>query len=752
MKTTYRNRIVLTLFIVSALIVLSLCLYMGRLSYTLMDFIYKDTEEKLIAVSRLASHTVTAGELSQLRTPADMKKPLFAELRLRLVKFSLDNDIIYVYFMRATDRGKAQYIVDNDMTDGAVNLSTEPFEWEVKAREALNGRAAAETTEYQPGYEHLISAYAPVFDDDGRVVAVAGIDIDDQRILKMRNVLSVMAPLLTAGVLVTLICGLLNVVLHMRTGAALGEALENALTASRAKSDFLANMSHEIRTPMNAIIGMISIAESTDDAEKKNYAISKIKSASQLLLGVINDILDLSKIEANKLELSPVVFNCEEMVQMVVNIINFKALEKHQEFKVYIDKNVPVKLLGDDQRIVQVLVNLLSNAVKFTPDKGSIKLNIKKLDEENGYCRLQFMVSDTGVGIGKEQQAKLFNSFTQAEASTTRKYGGTGLGLAISKRIVEMMDGKIWVDSEPGKGSAFTFIIKAGVPEQETADEEPREITKTFGGVSVLLVDDDNDILIYCKDLLVNYGISCDVAGNGEQALQLIKAGFKYDIYLIDWMMPGLNGIELTRRIRGVDDGKAVVIMISSVEWTIIETDAQLAGVDSFLPKPILPSALFNCIYSFIGGDALRAAQKSEAEESGDYNEYQILLAEDVEINREIVLTLLEPTGIKTDVAENGRIALEMFSKSPNKYDMIFMDVQMPEMDGYEATRAIRALNVPKAKTVPIVAMTANVFKEDVDKCIAAGMNDHIGKPLNFDDVHKKINMYLTKSQVHAVS
>jgi PAS domain S-box-containing protein len=391
------------------------------------------------------------------------------------------------------------------------------------------------------------------------------------------------------------------------------EMEEQALSASRAKSAFLANMSHEIRTPINAVIGMTTIGKSAANAERKDYCFTKIEEASSHLLGVINDILDMSKIEANKFELSPIEFNFEKMIQSAVNVVNFRVDEKKQNLTVRIDREIPGNLIADDQRLVQVITNLLGNSVKFTPEGGSISLDARFLGEKDGFCTIEIAVRDTGIGISIEQQEHLFSSFQQAEISTTRRYGGTGLGLAICKSIVEMMNGTIRVESEQGEGAAFIFTIQAK------------------------------------KGAHINDAINDSPEANHKEKVDL---------------------------------------------------DGLFAG---------------RCI----------------------------LLVEDVEINREIVLSLFEPTRLGIDCAENGVEAVRKFSAEPAKYDLIFLDIQMPEMDGYEATRRIRALDMPEAKTIPIIAMTANVFREDVEKCLEAGMNSHVGKPLNFDEVLEKLKGYL---------
>ncbi|MDR0731883.1 MAG: response regulator, partial [Treponema sp.] len=365
-------------------------------------------------------------------------------------------------------------------------------------------------------------------------------------------------------------------------------AKEEADESNRAKSEFLSNMSHEMRTPMNAIIGMTSIAKMALGLDEKNYALKKIEGASSHLLGVINDILDMSKIEANKLELSSLEFDFEKALQKVVNVINFRIDEKKLRFRVDIDRNIPRRIVGDDQRLAQVITNLLSNAVKFTPEGGSIRLNTRLLDEKNGRCTIQFEVSDTGIGISAEQRERLFSAFQQADPSTSRKFGGTGLGLAISKRIVEMMGGKIWVESEPEKGSTFFFTIQADRGKTELKSLLNPGVN--WENVRILAVDDDPEILEFFREITKNLRLSCDTASGAEEVLRLLEQNRYYDIYFIDWKMPGMNGIELSKKIREHQAGHSVVTMISSTGWSAIAADAKAAGVDRFLSKPLFPS------------------------------------------------------------------------------------------------------------------------------------------------------------------
>ena len=520
----------------------------------------------------------------------------------------------------------------------------------------------------------------------------------------------------------------------------LKNALERATAASQAKGIFLSNMSHEMRTPLNTIMGMSSIGKNSPGVERKDYALGKIEDASAHLLGVINDVLDMSKIEAGKLELVLADFSYEKMLKKAINANFIRMEQKQQHFHITVDGKIPHILLGDDQRLAQVIINLLSNAIKFTPEGGSIRLNTFLLSDTEDVCTIIVEVSDTGIGITEEQQGRLFHAFEQAESGMSRKFGGTGLGLAISKRIVEMMGGEIGVSSEPGKGSVFRFSFKAGRGKENPASLLDPSVN--WKNLKVLTVDDDEEILSYFSEIFRHYGVYCDVAINGSEALKQIGKSGGYDIYFVDWKMPGMNGIELTKEIKKRSkDRKSVVIMISATEWTLIRDEAENAGVDKYLMKPLFASDIMDCMNACMGVGGTDTQEQRNAIQGGEFRGCRILLAEDVEINREILLASMEGTGAEIDCAENGLQALRIVSENPIKYDIVFMDVQMPEMDGLEATRNIRKGGIK----IPIIAMTANVFKEDIEKCLAAGMNDHIGKPLDMANVMKKVRKYWKK-------
>ena len=514
--------------------------------------------------------------------------------------------------------------------------------------------------------------------------------------------------------------------------------------ASRAKGDFLSRMSHEIRTPLNAIIGMNNIALNSNDLGKTHQCHQKIESASKHLLGVINDILDMSKIEADKFELSNSEFDFEKMLMNIINVTHFRSEEKRQELVVNLGKDVPALILSDELRLSQVITNLLSNAIKFTPENGSILLNIRKTDEAADEVTLQIEVVDNGIGISAEQQTRLFTSFEQADGSISRKFGGTGLGLAISKRIVELMGGRIWIESETGRGSTFAFTIKVKQCEKAPSKRLSPKINKN--DLRILAADDSEDTLLCFSHMMEAHGLPCGVALSGAKALEMIKqCGDKpYNIFFVDWQMPEMDGIQLTRKIKEITGDNSIVFMISVGDWNTIEKDALAAGVKGFIPKPLFPSSIINAINECLGVESAKAEKCAQSTDiCPDFKGRSILIAEDIEINQEIMVAVLEETGLAVDFADNGTEAVAMFRANHDKYSLIFMDIQMPEMDGYEATRIIRALDLAKAKSIPIIAMTANVFKEDVENCLAAGMNDHVGKPVDSRDLFDKLRTYL---------
>ncbi len=519
-------------------------------------------------------------------------------------------------------------------------------------------------------------------------------------------------------------------------------AREQAEKSSRAKGEFLSRMSHEMRTPMNAIIGMTTIAQGSDSPERKEYCLNKIADASKHLLGVINDILDISKIEADKFELSYAEFNFEKMLMQVTNVINFKVEEKSQILNIHVAPDVPGTVIGDEQRLSQVITNLLSNAVKFTPEHGLLTLSVRNAAEENGMCTLHISVSDTGIGISPEQQEKLFHAFEQADGGISRRFGGTGLGLAICKKLVELMGGRIWIESELGQGASFQFTIQV----IRGKDALPTGLAPgiRWEDLRLMAVDDSADTRDYIAHAMQVLKLRCDIVSGGEEALALIRGAGEnpYEIIFVDWMMPGMNGIELAREIRRMTRRDVVIIMISAFGWNEIEKEAREVGISRFIQKPLFLSQFVDAINDCLGHRPAAPADEG-AGRPPSFHGRVILLAEDNEINREIAQALLEDTGITIHCAGDGGRAVAMYQENPGLYDMIFMDIHMPDVDGFEATRRIRALNGEGAATVPIVAMTANVFREDVEKCLAAGMNAHIGKPLDTAALYAMLRRFL---------
>ena len=536
------------------------------------------------------------------------------------------------------------------------------------------------------------------------------------------------------------------VILIMNDITQIARAKADAEKASQAKSDFLSRMSHEMRTPMNAIIGMTSIGQASSDPERKEYCLGKIADASQHLLGVINDILDMSKIEANKFEIITEEFHLEKMVQRVVDVINFRVEEKRQHLLVELDRSVPHSIVADEQRLAQIITNLLGNAVKFTPEQGTITLKMSAQAEEDGQYRLRVEVADTGIGIAEEQQMRLFSSFEQADGSIARKFGGTGLGLAISKRIVELMNGTIWLVSQVGKGSSFIFEITAPKGHDHRSDYLTAHDWKLL---RVLVVDENAQSLDVFSSLLAQYGVGVVTAQSAGQVMQVLEESRAqpFALIFVDQNLAG-TGIAFVRQLTAFTGNAMPVVLVTSSDHSAIEEEARAAGVTQFLAKPVLPSPLMNVMntcFSVLHSAPDMDAPKRAVADGKIFGGLRALVAEDVEINREIIEALLGHTGLAMDFACDGIEAVDRFTAAPSIYDIILMDVNMPEMDGYEATRRIRSSGLAEAATIPIIAMTANVFREDVDNCIAAGMNGHLGKPVDADEVVVKMREALNR-------
>mgnify|MGYP002648360085 FL=1 len=521
----------------------------------------------------------------------------------------------------------------------------------------------------------------------------------------------------------------------------LEKARQAALEANKAKSEFLANMSHDIRTPMNAIVGMTAIATAhIDDRKQVENCLRKITLSSKHLLGLINDVLDMSKIESGKLTLTTEQISLKEVVEGIVNIMQPQVKTKKQTFDIHVENIFTENVWCDGIRLNQVLLNLLSNATKYTPEGGSIQLSLSEEKSPKGenYVRIHINVRDNGIGMSPEFLKRIYESYSRADGTRIHKTEGAGLGMAITKYIVDAMEGTIEIQSEPDKGSEFLLTF-----DFEKADA--MEIDMVLPAWNMLVVDDDELLCETAIDALKSIGIRAEWTLSGEKAIELVNEHHKkredYQIILLDWKLPGMNGIQVAKEIRSNLGDEVPILLISAYDWSEFEAEAREAGISGFISKPLFKSTLYHalCQYMDVGTE-----HEQTLNQNIDLSGRRILLAEDNELNWEVAKELLTDLGVELDWAEDGRICLDKFQKSSEGYyDIILMDIRMPHMTGYEATQAIRGLVHPDALSIPIIAMSADAFSDDIQHCLQCGMNAHIAKPIDVIELTRLLKRYL---------
>ncbi len=567
-------------------------------------------------------------------------------------------------------------------------------------------------------------------------------------------ILSALACVIVLVVLMAILSKRNRMLMHAQKSLHTAEELKEAAdAANEAKGRFLSNMSHEIRTPMNAIIGMVNIAKKSTDLEKIKKCLLTVETSSEHLLSIINDILDISKIESGKIDLFLEQFYVEDLFENIIHVTSVKAREKNQEILIRLGTDIPPRICGDYTRLMQAIVNFLSNAIKFSEVGSKILLTARCTEQVEDRVRLEISVKDTGIGMTQEQVAKLFQAFQQADGSITKRYGGTGLGLAITKKTIQLMGGDVWVTSSPGEGSEFTLALWLNLGDETCPLREQASLHQP-SNLHILVATANHELCEYCCELLTAQGATCKTAASCAEAIHVIKsyeAEHPITLILRDYPMEDPGGIEAIHCICATGRSVMGTVLMSAQDMVTTLDNACVAERSVFLSKPLLPSALFTAVNEATGVKPERLLQEVE-EPVTTYPGKRILLVEDIDINREIVKALLESSLLEITEVENGKEAVDAFEAAPELFDLIFMDIQMPVMDGYTAARAIRSSKHPRGAIIPIIAMTANAFREDVEIALSAKMNGHVSKPLDEKKLRFELDTHLGGGECYSRS
>lgn len=654
---------------------------------------------------------------------------------------SLENEeqLIYYHIIRPD----GSFVIQNDNTElwyffeqlqKQLNATANELSVENSIKEF--GAALKNHDEYSTTFEvngETLQIYGnPLPCSEWYLVSVMPYSILNKNVDALENLRIFMVGLACASILILLSLIFIRYFFITRSQVhELEKARQTALEANKAKSEFLANMSHDIRTPMNAIVGMTAIATAhIDDRKQVQNCLRKITLSSKHLLGLINDVLDMSKIESGKLTLTTEQISLKEVVEGIVNIMQPQVKTKKQTFDIHVENILTESVWCDGVRLNQVLLNLLSNATKYTPEGGSIQLSLSEEKSPKGenYVRIHIKVKDNGIGMSPDFLKKIYESYSRADGARIHKTEGAGLGMAITKYIVDAMEGTIDIKSELDKGTEFflRFDFEKAVAE---------EMDMVLPSWNMLVVDDDELLCETATDTLKSIGIKAEWTLSGEKAIDLVIQHHKkrddYQIILLDWKLPGMNGIQIAKEIRRNLGDEVPILLISAYDWSEFEAEAREAGISGFISKPLFKSTLYHALRQYMGAET---ENDQTLNHNIDLSGRRILLAEDNELNWEVAKELLSDLGVELDWAEDGQICLDKFQRSPEGYyDAILMDIRMPHMTGYEATKAIRGLNHPNALSVPIIAMSADAFSDDIQHCLECGMNAHIAKPI--DDI-----------------